>query len=104
MPPDDLQPLTEADVCQQLGGCSEKTLSRMVADGDFPPGFPAGRGLGRRWYQRDVDAYLWLQMRLANGPPLKKRGKSGGKICPPQEGQDQDNEGTTEGQRRTPPR
>lgn len=90
MPADDgLTPLTETEVCSRLG-CSPKTLARMERDGDFPRGFPAGRGLGRRWYVRDVEAYLWLRMRLTDRPPPKKRKKSGEKSCLPDKGQVQD--------------
>lgn len=75
-----LDPLTEAEMLRLLGGIHSRTLRRMVADGEFPPGFRAGRGLGLRWYRRDVDAYLWLRMRLADAPrPAKRRrGLAGG--------------------------
>jgi excisionase family DNA binding protein len=52
---------------------AEKTVERMVAEGTFPAGFHVGRKgaakLSRRWYERDVEAYHWLQARLGTPRP-----------------------------------
>lgn len=59
----DLEPLTKMQICSLLGINDGRTLDQIIRDGSFPAGFPAGRGLGLRWYRGDVEAYLWLQMR-----------------------------------------
>lgn len=64
-----------ADVAKAIGQ-SQRTLRRMIADGEFPQGFPAPRQL--RWMWGDVRRWIERQKLLAElRPERDNTGHSG---------------------------
>jgi predicted DNA-binding transcriptional regulator AlpA len=59
--------LTMSDLQARLGGISETTLRRLIAEHHFPPPFLVGRT--RYWWEADVTAYQWLATRGAFNAP-----------------------------------
>ncbi len=57
-------PLSLKEVASRLT-VSERTVQRLVKLGKFPP--PVYFGAHPRWFPKDVESYLWLRMRSADG-------------------------------------
>jgi predicted DNA-binding transcriptional regulator AlpA len=74
--PDPMDVIEQDEVVRLLGAISDKTFGRMIADGEFPDGFLAGRRDKKKWYRKDVDSYLWLQMRLTQKPGKRTKKKA----------------------------
>lgn len=76
--PDPEDAIDQGEIMKMLGGISEKTLDRMIQEGEFPDGFYGGRRDKKKWFRQDVQSYLWLQMRLSQRQQKRqtKPGKS----------------------------